>query len=46
MNSSLKKIAVLGWGIMGSRITCNFANIGVKVLLLHIVNKHIITNED
>ncbi len=39
MNRSVKKIAVIGSGIMGSRIACHFANIGVEVLLLDIVNK-------
>jgi len=33
----IKKVAVLGSGVMGSRIACHFANIGVKVLLLDIV---------
>ena len=33
----IKKVAVLGSGIMGSRIACHFANIGVDVLLLDIV---------
>lgn len=33
----IKKIAVLGSGIMGSGIACHFANIGVEVLLLDIV---------
>jgi 3-hydroxyacyl-CoA dehydrogenase len=33
----IKKVAVLGSGIMGSRIACHFANIGVQVLLLDIV---------
>ena len=37
MNRAIKSIAVLGSGIMGSRIACHFANIGVKVLLLDIV---------
>ncbi len=36
MNRTIKKVAVLGSGIMGSRIACHFANIGVKVLLLDI----------
>lgn len=36
---SIKKVAVLGSGVMGSRIACHFANIGVKVLLLDIVPK-------
>ena len=35
----IKKVAVLGSGIMGSRIACHFANIGVQVLLLDIVPK-------
>jgi 3-hydroxyacyl-CoA dehydrogenase len=33
---SIKQVAVLGSGIMGSRIACHFANIGLKVLLLDI----------
>ena len=37
MNRTIKKIAILGSGVMGSRIACHFANIGVKVLLLDIV---------
>ncbi|MDA3615118.1 3-hydroxyacyl-CoA dehydrogenase/enoyl-CoA hydratase family protein [Polluticaenibacter yanchengensis] len=36
MNRSIKKVAVLGSGVMGSRIACHFAGIGVKVLLLDI----------
>ena len=32
----IKRVAVLGSGIMGSRIACHFANIGVSVLLLDI----------
>ena len=35
----IKKIAVIGSGIMGSRIACHFANIGVEVLLLDIINQ-------
>ncbi|MEO6882544.1 MAG: 3-hydroxyacyl-CoA dehydrogenase/enoyl-CoA hydratase family protein [Bacteroidia bacterium] len=35
----IKKVAVLGSGVMGSRIACHFANIGVEVLLLDIVPK-------
>lgn len=34
MKRSIRKIAVLGSGIMGSRIACHFANIGAEVLLL------------
>lgn len=37
MNRLIKKVAVIGSGIMGSGITCHFANIGVEVLLLDIV---------
>ncbi|MCO5948233.1 3-hydroxyacyl-CoA dehydrogenase/enoyl-CoA hydratase family protein [Mucilaginibacter flavidus] len=33
----IKKVAVLGSGVMGSRIACHFANIGVQVLLFDIV---------
>lgn len=36
MNRTIKKIAVLGSGVMGSRIACHFAGIGVQVLLLDI----------
>jgi len=37
MKRIIKKVAVLGSGIMGSRIAMHFANIGVEVLLLDIV---------
>ncbi len=39
MKRTIKKIAVIGSGIMGSAIACHFANIGVEVLLLDIVPK-------
>jgi 3-hydroxyacyl-CoA dehydrogenase len=39
MNRIIKKVAVLGSGVMGSRIACHFANSGVEVLLLDIVPK-------
>lgn len=39
MNRIIKKVAVLGSGVMGSRIACHFANIGLEVLLLDIVPK-------
>ncbi len=39
MTYKIKKAAVLGSGVMGSRIACHFANIGVQVLLLDIVPK-------
>ena len=37
MNRSIRKVAVVGSGVMGSRIACHFAGIGVQVLLLDIV---------
>jgi 3-hydroxyacyl-CoA dehydrogenase len=37
MSRSIKKVAILGSGIMGSGIACHFANIGCQVLLLDIV---------
>jgi 3-hydroxyacyl-CoA dehydrogenase len=33
---TIKKIAVLGSGVMGSRIACHFAGVGLQVLLLDI----------
>lgn len=39
MDYTIRKVAVLGSGVMGSRIACHFANIGVQVLLLDIVPK-------
>jgi 3-hydroxyacyl-CoA dehydrogenase len=32
----IRKVAILGSGVMGSRIACHFANIGAQVLLLDI----------
>ncbi len=37
MNRKIKKVAVLGSGVMGSGIACHFANIGTEVLLIDIV---------
>jgi 3-hydroxyacyl-CoA dehydrogenase len=45
MNRAIKKVAVLGSGIMGSRIACHFANIGVEVLLLDIAPKELTAEE-
>ncbi|MCC6634745.1 MAG: 3-hydroxyacyl-CoA dehydrogenase/enoyl-CoA hydratase family protein [Chitinophagaceae bacterium] len=39
MKRSITKVAVLGSGVMGSRIACHFAGIGVQVLLLDIQPK-------
>ncbi len=33
----IKKVAVLGSGVMGSRLACHFANVGLEVVLLDIV---------
>jgi 3-hydroxyacyl-CoA dehydrogenase len=45
MNKKINKVAVLGSGIMGSRIACHFANIGVEVLLLDIAPKELTAEE-
>lgn len=37
MDRTIRKVTVLGSGVMGSQIACHFANIGVEVLLLDIV---------
>jgi 3-hydroxyacyl-CoA dehydrogenase len=36
MKRNIKRVAVIGSGIMGSGIACHFANIGVEVILLDI----------
>jgi 3-hydroxyacyl-CoA dehydrogenase len=41
MTRRIKKVAVIGSGIMGSGIACHFANIGVEVLLLDIVPREL-----
>lgn len=41
MNKHIKKVAVIGSGIMGSGIACHFANIGVEVLLLDIMPREL-----
>jgi len=46
MNRNIKKVAVLGSGVMGSRIACHFANIGVEVLLLDIVPRELLPAEE
>ncbi len=42
----IKKVAVLGSGVMGSRIACHFANIGCEVLLLDIVPRELSPEEE
>ena len=41
----IKKVAVLGSGVMGSRIACHFAGIGLPVLLLDIVPKEAVESK-
>ena len=41
MKRHIKKVAVIGSGIMGSGIACHFANIGVEVLLLDILPREL-----
>ncbi|TAG56745.1 MAG: 3-hydroxyacyl-CoA dehydrogenase/enoyl-CoA hydratase family protein [Cytophagales bacterium] len=45
MNRNIKKVAVLGSGVMGSRIACHFANIGLDTLLLDILPKELLPEE-
>lgn len=45
MNRHIRKVAVLGSGVMGSRIACHFANIGCEVLLLDIVPRELTPDE-
>lgn len=46
MNRLIKKVAVIGSGIMGSGIACHFANIGVNVLLLDIAPNQLTDAEE
>ena len=45
MNRHIKRVAVLGSGVMGSRIACHFANIGCEVVLLDIVPNEMTPDE-
>ena len=45
MNRKINRVAVLGSGIMGSRIACHFANAGVSALLLDIAPKELLPDE-
>ena len=45
MTRRIKKVAIIGSGIMGSGIACHFANIGVEVLLLDIVPRELNAKE-
>ncbi len=46
MKRTIKKIAVLGSGVMGSRIACHFAGIGLQVLLLDMVPKEAVESTE
>jgi 3-hydroxyacyl-CoA dehydrogenase len=46
MKRTIKKVAILGSGVMGSRIACHFAGIGVQVLLLDIVPREAAESKD
>ena len=46
MKRTIKKVAVVGSGIMGSGIACHFANIGLEVLLLDIVTNTLTEAEE
>lgn len=39
MKRVIKKVAVLGSGVMGSRIACHFAGVGVQTILMDMVPK-------
>ncbi len=41
MKRIIKKVAILGSGVMGSRIACHFAHIGCEVLLLDIIPREL-----
>ncbi len=45
MKRNIRKVAVLGSGVMGSSIACHFANIGCEVLLLDIAPKELTEEE-
>jgi 3-hydroxyacyl-CoA dehydrogenase len=45
LNRHIEKVAIIGSGIMGSRIACHFANIGVEVLLLDIIPSNLKEDE-
>lgn len=46
MNRHIRKVAVLGSGVMGSRIACHFANVGCQVVLLDMVPQQLNTEEE
>lgn len=46
MNRHIRKVAVLGSGVMGSRIACHFANIGCEVILMDIAPRELTADEE
>ena len=46
MVNNIKKVAVLGSGIMGSGIACHLANIGLEVLILDMIPKDATDSND
>lgn len=46
MRRKINKVAVLGSGVMGSRIACHFANAGIPAILLDIPATAITDNEE
>ena len=46
MHRKIRKVAVLGAGVMGAQIACHFANIGLEVLLLDLPPKKLNTDEE
>jgi 3-hydroxyacyl-CoA dehydrogenase len=45
MKRKIRKVAVLGAGVMGAQIACHFANIGLEVLLLDIPPRELTDSE-
>lgn len=45
MKRSVRKVAILGSGVMGSAIACHFANIGCQVMLLDITPNELTEEE-
>ena len=45
MKYKIKKVAVLGSGVMGSGIACHLANVGLEVLMLDILPKDLKNKE-
>ena len=46
MTRKIRKVAVLGAGVMGAQIACHFANVGVEVLLLDMPPKELNEHEN